>query len=65
MGEIADMMLDGSMCELCGEYLGEGDGYTRLCAGCSEDAPPPKAKKKRKQRSSQVSTPRRDDDATR
>lgn len=34
MGEIADMMIDGSMCEGCGEYLGEGDGYSRRCSAC-------------------------------
>lgn len=26
MGEIADAMLNGDMCECCGEYLGEGEG---------------------------------------
>lgn len=34
MGEIADMMIDGEMCSLCGEYLGGGDGFSRLCAAC-------------------------------
>lgn len=34
MGEIAEMMLSGAMCEGCGEYLGGGDGYPRRCAGC-------------------------------
>jgi hypothetical protein len=37
MGEIADMFLNGDMCEECGEYLGEGDGFRRLCAGCDEN----------------------------
>lgn len=36
MGDIADMMLEGAMCEQCGEYLGEGDGYPRLCGSCSQ-----------------------------
>jgi len=35
MGEIADMMLDGTLCEGCGVYLGEV-GYTQLCAGCAQ-----------------------------
>lgn len=35
MGDIADMMLEGSMCEQCGEYMGEGNGYPRLCGSCS------------------------------
>lgn len=39
MGEIADMMLEGILCEGCGEYLGEGLGFPTRCAGCSEDYP--------------------------
>jgi hypothetical protein len=35
MGEIAEMMLDGTLCEGCGVYLdGEGDGYPRRCEDC-------------------------------
>ena len=34
MGEIADAMLDGEMCEGCGEYLGGGDGFPRRCSAC-------------------------------
>jgi hypothetical protein len=35
MGEYADMMLDGTCCCQCGEFLDSGgDGYPRLCAGC-------------------------------
>jgi hypothetical protein len=37
MGEIAESMLDGSMCELCGEYLGEAVGDTRRCSECNDD----------------------------
>lgn len=40
MGEIADMMLDGTMCQLCGVWLNEGedgDGYPQYCAGCQPD----------------------------
>lgn len=39
MGEIANMMLEGTLCAGCGEYLeqGWGDGFPRYCAGC---APP-------------------------
>jgi hypothetical protein len=39
MGEIADMMLDGTLCEQCGEYIDEGDGFPRLCAACKADNP--------------------------
>jgi hypothetical protein len=42
MGEIADMMVDGDMCQSCGEYLGDGDGYARFCAGCKPKREPPK-----------------------
>lgn len=34
MGEIADMMLEGMMCQWCGEFLDEDDGYPVVCAGC-------------------------------
>lgn len=36
MGQIAESMLDGSMCEQCGEYLGDAVGYPQTCAGCDE-----------------------------
>lgn len=38
MGEIADMMLDGTMCQGCGVWLHDGDdgpGYPGFCTGCS------------------------------
>lgn len=37
MGEIAEMMLDGTMCALCGEFLRDGedgDGFPEYCEGC-------------------------------
>lgn len=34
MGEIAETMLDGTMCQSCGEYLGTDNGYPTSCAGC-------------------------------
>jgi uncharacterized Zn finger protein (UPF0148 family) len=36
MGEIADMMLDGTLCEGCGVYLGAGWGPT-YCPTCAKD----------------------------
>ena len=34
MGEIAESMINGLVCEHCGVYLdGEEPGYPRLCAG--------------------------------
>jgi hypothetical protein len=38
MGEIADAILEGDLCEICGVYLGEGDGFPRTCTGCGGDA---------------------------
>lgn len=37
MGEVADMMLEGQMCQGCGEVLGDGDGYPVLCDGCQQE----------------------------
>lgn len=39
MGDMADMMLDGTMCEICGVYLEEGvaQGFPRKCKHCVED----------------------------
>jgi len=43
MGDIADMILDGTLCEWCGVYIEEGevpleaDGYPRKCADCLEE----------------------------
>lgn len=38
MGEIADMFLDGTLCEQCGVFLdGDSPGYTRLCGSCRVD----------------------------
>ena len=35
MGEIAEMMLDGTLCEECGVYMpGEGYGVPRRCRDC-------------------------------
>lgn len=39
MGEIAEMMLDGTLCEGCGVYLeGDGEGIPRYCSDeCARD----------------------------
>ena len=47
MGDISEMMLDGTLCEVCGEFIDEEDcGYPRKCAACSQDDSPEKGKKK-------------------
>ncbi len=38
MGDIADMMLDGTLCGQCGAYIdGNGEGFQRFCSGCKRD----------------------------
>lgn len=34
MGEIADMMIDGDMCQSCGCFLVESLGYPGFCEEC-------------------------------
>jgi hypothetical protein len=34
MGDWADLMLDGVVCQSCGVYLGDAVGYPRSCANC-------------------------------
>ncbi len=37
MGEIADAMINGLFCEVCGEYLdGDEPGYPRKCENCTD-----------------------------
>lgn len=40
MGEIAEMMLDGTLCQCCGEYIGDSSigGVPEYCASCSKEA---------------------------
>jgi hypothetical protein len=37
MGEIAEMMLDGTLCEGCGVYMGDSMAFSRRCASCDRD----------------------------
>lgn len=32
MGEAAEMMLDGTLCECCGTYIGDGEGFPGYCS---------------------------------
>lgn len=48
MGEVAEMMLEGMLCEGCGEIMDdmlddavEPPGYPRRCPGCSPDRAEP------------------------
>ncbi len=35
MGEIAEQMLNGEICEVCGEFIDDPQGFPTTCAGCS------------------------------
>lgn len=48
MGDIADMMLDGTLCEGCGEFLNEDPpGFPSYCEGCAPAAHAEEKKDKR------------------
>lgn len=38
MGEIADMMVEGTMCIWCGTCFEEEHGYPVVCKSCAEEA---------------------------
>jgi hypothetical protein len=47
MGEIAEMILDGTMCQVCGVWMNDGEdgpGHPQTCEGCAE--PPARPNKK-------------------
>lgn len=48
MGEVAEMMLDGTLCEGCGEWFGDGQapGYPRYHRRCRPVVPPTPPKPK-------------------
>lgn len=37
MGDIADMMLDGQMCQWCGVIIDDDKGYPVVCRGCQKE----------------------------
>lgn len=37
MGDAAEAILNGDDCEGCGEYIGPGEGFPRLCSGCDPE----------------------------
>ena len=36
MGDIADMILEGILCEICGTFLGDPIGHPETCDDCDE-----------------------------
>lgn len=37
MGEYADMMIDGDVCQVCGGFMEGGGGFPRTCRACLRD----------------------------
>jgi hypothetical protein len=39
MGDIAEMILEGLLCQVCGAYIeeGEAEGYPRSCSDCETE----------------------------
>lgn len=37
MGEIADDMIDGACCAICGQYFEEEQGYPCACSDCFDE----------------------------
>jgi hypothetical protein len=59
MGEIAEMMLDGTLCAGCGEYLGRDLGFPQYCDGCEDPLEPPQpGRKKRRELDGRSALPR-------
>ena len=51
MGDVADMMMDGTLCEGCGEFIDDDPpGYPRKCRDCKKDDKKDKPKPKRSRR---------------
>lgn len=54
MGEIADMMINGDMCQECGAIMIGGHGYPRTCADCHNENGHAKSTSKQKLTPSQA-----------
>lgn len=51
MGEIADAMLEGTLCTCCGEFIGSSCGYPRRCPACEiDEAKVPQVKTRRRRK---------------
>jgi len=56
VGEYADLLLNGDVCQYCMCEFGEGDGYPRSCRGCRQHEPK-EVKPKKPQPIAKVSCP--------
>ena len=57
MGEIAEMMLDGTLCECCGAYIDDGEesGFPRYCSEeCARDRGVEAQRKKHKHKGKRI-----------
>ena len=36
MGDVTDMIMEGILCEGCGDYMGDSVGYPRCCDECQK-----------------------------
>jgi uncharacterized OB-fold protein len=39
MSEVAEMMLDGTLCQQCGTFIGPPTGHPKTCAACKQKKP--------------------------
>ncbi len=49
MGEVSEMIINGILCQQCGEYVGNPVGHSRICKHCQQSAKPTKQPKSNKQ----------------
>lgn len=52
MGDIAEMMMEGTLCQECGGFIDDDEdgGYPRTCEDCKREAAEDEKAKKRKGR---------------
>lgn len=46
MGEVSEMMLDGTLCQKCGVFIGEPTGSPKTCKACKQIDKPKRNKPK-------------------
>lgn len=46
MGEVAESLIDGTCCQGCGVFIGEGEGFPRTCDSCNDDGKRGKAERR-------------------
>lgn len=52
MSDIAEMMLDGTLCQQCGTFIGHPVGHPETCNSCKPKQKPAKKKHKAKRHES-------------